>query len=91
MKLSGEAPCPEEEKRHEEIFDMKESKLRQVIREEIADVEAYDDVLAKVSDPEGRSIEIHRGGKILVYAKSRLQARLNLGREEMEELARALT
>ena len=70
---------------------MKESKLRQVIREEIADVEAYDDVLAKVSDPEGRSIEIHRGGKILVYAKSRLQARLNLGREEMEELARALT
>ena len=70
---------------------MKESKLRQVIREKIADVEPYDDVLAKVSDSKGRSIEVHRGGKILVYAKSRLQARLNLGREEMKELAKALT
>ncbi len=70
---------------------MKESRLRQIIREEIADVEPYDDVLAKVSDPEGRSIEVHKGGKILVYAKGRLQARLNLSRDEMKELASALS
>ena len=71
-----------------------EENLRRIVREEIADVEPYDNVLAKVSDEEGRSAEIKRKSgrlQLLLYAKGRLRGRVNLGREEASELADALS
>ncbi len=76
-----------------------EIKLRQIVREEIADVEPYDDVLAKVyaEDPKGSdeySVEVHReDGSRVVYVRSkgRVQSRFRLGQKEAQEIAKALT
>lgn len=73
---------------------MSEQKLRQVIREKIKDVEPYSDVLASVTDDQGRTVEVKKtdgGLKLLVYENKRLTARVNLGRRESQELANALS
>jgi hypothetical protein len=79
-----------------------ESQIRQIVREElirekVADVEPYDDVLAKVTgqNPKGGSeeysVEVHRGSTLLIYGKGRLRARVKLGRKEAQEIAKALS
>ena len=73
---------------------MKEQKLRQVIREKIKDVEPYSDVLASVTDDQGTTVTVEKtdqGLKLLVRAKGRVRARAVLGREEAQELAKALS
>jgi len=75
-----------------------EDKLRQIVCEEIADVEPYDDVLAKVyaEDPKGSdqySVSVHRedGDRVIyVRAKGRIRSRFRLDRKEAQEIANAL-
>jgi hypothetical protein len=72
-----------------------ESRLRSIIREEIADVEPYEDVLAKVyaEDPNGSdeySISVHRDRTVYVRANGRIRSRFRLGQKESQEIANAL-
>lgn len=79
---------------------MTESRLRQIIREEIADVEPYDDVRAKVhgqspTSSEEHSVEVRVGEDglpiLYVFAKGRPISKTKLGRREAQEIAKALT
>jgi len=82
-------------------MNMKESKLRSIIREElvrekVVDVEPYDGVSPKVTGTYGSSevsVEVRRkGAAILTYNdRGKLLSKAKLGREEAQEIANALT